>query len=190
MFPSLSSHKSIKSSLYPYSFSNPHQESRYLQCLYCLKQFISYQSCSRLCLVICLGLELAITIFIQQSASGIWVPAMSLLFTSTNISRKIIKQKVPKSNMHLINIIIIIEMRHCTCNDINLQSSCAWAALRKEGSCKNRHIRNLHELKHKELWSKLCCTLLLLRFSNQIMCHNLLLLPIRYLSCDTSHCTA
>ena len=66
----------------------------------------------------------------------------------------------------------------------NLQSSCAWAALRKEGSCKNRHIRNLHELKHKELWSKLCCTLLLvllLRFSNQIMCHNLLLLPIRYL---------
>ena len=123
LFPSLSSHKSIKSSLYPYSFSNPHQESRYLQCLYCLKQFISYQSCSRLCLVICLGLELAITIFIQQSASGIWVPAMSLLFTSTNISRKIIKQKVPKSNMHLINIIIIIEMRHCTCNDINLQSS-------------------------------------------------------------------
>ena len=64
-------------------------------------------------------------------------------------------------NMHLINIIIIIEMRHCTCNDINLQPSCAWVALRKEGSCKNRHIRNLHELKHKELWSKLCCTLLL-----------------------------
>ena len=54
----------------------------------------------------------------------------------------------------------------------------------KEGNCKNRHIRNLHKLRHKELWSKLCCTLLLvllLRFSNQIMCHNLLLLPIRYL---------
>ena len=65
--------------------------------------------------------------------------------------------------MHLLNIIIIIEIRHCTCNDINLQSSCAWAAPRKEGNCKNRHIRNLHlhKLKHKELWSKLCCTLLL-----------------------------
>ena len=65
--------------------------------------------------------------------------------------------------MHLLNIIIIIEIRHCTCNDINLQSSCAWADPRKEGNCKNRHIRNLHlhKLKHKELWSKLCCTLLL-----------------------------
>ena len=91
-------------------------------------------------------------------------------------------------NMHLINIIILIEIRHWTCNDINLQFSCAWEALRKEGSCKNRHIRILHKLKHKELWSKFCCTLLLLR--NQIMCHNLLLLPIHYLSCDTSHHTA
>ena len=63
--------------------------------------------------------------------------------------------------MHHINIIIMIEIRHCTCYYINLQSSCAWAALGKEGSCRNRHVRILHKLKHKELWSKLCCTLLL-----------------------------
>ena len=77
-------------------------------------------------------------------------------------------------NMHLINIIILIEIRHWTCNDINLQFSCAWEALRKEGSCKNRHIRILHKLKHKELWTSCaahcCCCVIIYCCCQYITC--------------------